>query len=388
MSSNPPDDIDLQSMMVSQHIRAVISDFEPDFLPFYRAIRAYSGGSPERLYNLHQGIRYIVSAGIPGAFVECGVWKGGTMMMVASTLVALGATDRKLYLYDTYEGHPKPDEKLDVDLHGHRAVDDWFPQWMEVSEDAVRDNMARTGYPMENVVLVKGRVEDTLPQHAPDTVALLRLDVDWHSPCRHALEHLFPRLSPDGLLILDDYGHYQGFRTAVDEYLESARSPMLLNRIDYACRVGVKTGRTASSSLRTPLTFQCPPALSARGDETGEDREPLERAATAPFWGDLLQEIEHLRGDLAAREEQHSAERTAAENLRAETARLKDALMAAEQALTAAEQRSVRDQEMQKQLRLEMTRMHMELSAVYESLSWRMTAPLRRLKNRLSGHSN
>ena len=254
---------DLQVIMVQQHIAAVEKDFEPDFRPFYEAVRKYSGGSPERLYNIHQAVRYIVSAKIPGGFVECGVWMGGTMMMVASTLLAMGVTDRKLYLYDTYEGHPKPDEQLDVDLHGHSATADWeqatehgVKPWMDVSAETVSENMARTGYPMENVILVKGKVEDTLPEHAPESLALLRIDVDWYSPCKAAMEHLYPRLSEHGVLILDDYGHYQGFRKAVDEYLDTSNSPILLNRVDYTCRTGIKSGLKSARPFRELLTLQ------------------------------------------------------------------------------------------------------------------------------------
>lgn len=254
---------DLQAIMVQQHIAAVEKDFEPDFRPFYEAVRQYSGGSPERLYNIHQAVRYIVSAKIPGAFVECGVWMGGTMMMVAATLLAMGVTDRKLYLYDTYEGHPKPNEQLDIDLHGHSATIDWAQateqgtkRWMDVSVDTVSENMARTGYPMENVILVKGKVEDTLPKQAPDSLALLRIDVDWYSPCKATMEHLYPRLSEHGVLILDDYGHYQGFRKAVDDYLDKSNSPILLNRVDYTCRTGIKCGGKSTHPFRESLILR------------------------------------------------------------------------------------------------------------------------------------
>jgi hypothetical protein len=90
------------------------------------------------------------------------------------------------------------------------------------------------------VRFVKGLVEDTLPSSAPESIALLRLDTDWYESTRHELIHLFPRLVSGGVLILDDYGHWQGARKALDEYFEEHGVKMLLNRIDYSARIGVK----------------------------------------------------------------------------------------------------------------------------------------------------
>jgi hypothetical protein len=79
-----------------------------------------------------------------------------------------------------------------------------------------------------------------LPEHAPEHLALLRLDTDWYESTRHELFTLYPRLSTGGVLIIDDYGHWDGARRAVDEYLEQQESPLLLNRIDYTGRVAIK----------------------------------------------------------------------------------------------------------------------------------------------------
>jgi hypothetical protein len=93
---------------------------------------------------------------------------------------------------------------------------------------------------MDQVFFVKGMVEDTLPAKAPETIAVLRLDTDWYESTRHELDHLYPRLSQNGILILDDYGHFLGARKATDEYLAKLATPPLLNRIDYAGRIAVK----------------------------------------------------------------------------------------------------------------------------------------------------
>jgi hypothetical protein len=101
----------------------------------------------------------------------------------------------------------------------------------------VRFNIAKTQYPFERIVLVKGPVEKTRPDTVPESIALLRLDTDWYESTRHELTHLYPRLSSGGVLIVDDYGHWQGSRKAVDEFLGGR---LFLSRIDYTGRLAIK----------------------------------------------------------------------------------------------------------------------------------------------------
>jgi len=98
------------------------------------------------------------------------------------------------------------------------------------------------GYPEQQIHFVEGLVEETLPAEAPEEIALLRLDTDWYSSTKHELEQLYPRLAPGGVLILDDYGHWQGARRAVDEYFAENQITLLLNRVDSTARIGVKAG--------------------------------------------------------------------------------------------------------------------------------------------------
>jgi hypothetical protein len=107
------------------------------------------------------------------------------------------------------------------------------------SLEDVQRNMRATGYPQERLEFVRGRVEETIPATAPERIALLRLDTDWYESTAHELRHLYPRLSPGGALLLDDYGHWAGARKAVDEYFGEA-GPTLLSRVDYTGRVAVK----------------------------------------------------------------------------------------------------------------------------------------------------
>jgi hypothetical protein len=102
--------------------------------------------------------------------------------------------------------------------------------WARSPLDEVRRNLLATGYPADRVRFVVGRVEDTLPDQAPESIALLRLDTDWYASTRHELVHLFPRLAVGGVLLIDDYGHWQGARQAVDEYLAQTGARLLLQR--------------------------------------------------------------------------------------------------------------------------------------------------------------
>lgn len=172
---------------------------------------------------------HLDEAGVTGAFVECGVWRGGSAMAAALRILETGRT-RDLWLYDTYEGMTEPTdhdvrERDELNAKEHFAMSraaqpsarsDWFRA--EATLEDVERNMASTGYPMERVQLIRGSVEQTIPVQAPDTIALLRLDADWYESTKHELIHLFPRLQSGGILIVDDYHYWRGSRKAVDEY--------------------------------------------------------------------------------------------------------------------------------------------------------------------------
>lgn len=213
----------------------------------YKKVQPYTLTSSERVFSLCNAVQYIQEKNIEGDIVECGVWKGGSMMAVAQTLINSGDTSRNLYLFDTFEGMTPPTEK-DVDIGGitaerlmeqsDRMQDDSV--WCRATLEIVKAAVNSIGYPSEKIHFVKGLVEQTIPQFSPGKIALLRLDTDWYESTKHELEHLFPRLVKGGVLIIDDYGHWQGARKAVDEYLEKNNVKILLNRIDYTGRIAVK----------------------------------------------------------------------------------------------------------------------------------------------------
>jgi hypothetical protein len=217
------------------------ADFTDQQRSLCAEVQMYTQTSRERIVTLADAVEYIVRRDIGGDFVECGVWLGGSSMVIAKTLLRLGCRDRRIWLYDTFGAMPQPDEAdrdVNRDFAGRPPA--------RLSSDtphgaylpAVRTNMESTGYPPDLVSYVCGLVEETIPETAPTEVALLRLDTDWHSSTAHELEHLYPLVSSGGVLIVDDFGHFQGARKAVEEYF--AERPILLTRVDYTGRMGVK----------------------------------------------------------------------------------------------------------------------------------------------------
>jgi O-methyltransferase len=226
---------------------ALPADYDDEAKQIITTVRPYTMTSNEKLYALVTAVRYVVDAGIEGDLVECGVWRGGSMHAVARTLLAKGVTDRDLHLFDTFSGMTEPTER-DVSLHVGKSASELLETsdrtshtWAVASREDVEEGLATLDYPQERFHLVEGPVEETIPGGAPQRIALLRLDTDWYESTRHELEHLYPRLSPGGVLIIDDYGHWQGARRAVDEFLATVE-PVLLQRIDYTGRLALKPG--------------------------------------------------------------------------------------------------------------------------------------------------
>ncbi|MFH0862811.1 MAG: TylF/MycF/NovP-related O-methyltransferase [Candidatus Altiarchaeota archaeon] len=222
-------------------------DEDGGFAEVYGKCRDYTLTSKERMYALYKAVRYVVDAKIPGDFVECGLWRGGSSMLMAYSLMGCADAGRKLYLYDTFAGMPEPTVK-DVALDGSDAMGTWRrkggnggSRWGYVSQEEVEANLKSTGYPASGLVFVKGMVEDTMPATLPSRVALLRLDTDFFDSTRHELIHMYPLLSQRGVLIVDDYGYWRGARAAVDGYFKENNVKMLLDRVDYTGRIGVKT---------------------------------------------------------------------------------------------------------------------------------------------------
>ena len=202
--------------------------------------------SVERLYGLYRAIDYIEKNKIEGDVVEAGVWKGGSSMMAALALKQAGNTGRKIWMYDTYEGMSEPTEK-DISWKNEKVKENWEEikstndHIMCISSlDEVQQNVFSTKYPQGNLLFVKGKVEETIPQQMPSRIALLRLDTDWYESTYHELKHLFPLLAENGVLIIDDYGYWKGAREAVDQYFQEQGIKPLLHRLDHTGRMMIK----------------------------------------------------------------------------------------------------------------------------------------------------
>jgi O-methyltransferase len=220
-------------------------DFDEIDAELCRSVGPYTMTTPPRIYTLRRAVEYIAARPLPGSIVECGVWRGGSVMAIALTLLRLGDTDRDIYLFDTFEGMTEPGAE-DVKHTGETAGDilatsnRGSDNWAVASLDEVREAVLGVGYPEERIHFVQGPVEETLPAHETGEIALLRLDTDWYASTKHTLTHLYPRLAPAGVLIVDDYAYWQGARQAVDEYIAEHELPLLLNRIDYTARLALK----------------------------------------------------------------------------------------------------------------------------------------------------
>ena len=228
--------------------KAIPGDLEADKASIIKTVSPYTMTSAERVYSLISSVDYILENNISGAIVECGVWRGGSMLSVALRLNEKKAANRDLWLYDTFEGMPAPDENDFSKRSGPAQkkfddvkISDSASDWCRATLDDVQANIRIANYPADKIHFIKGKVEDTIPAQMPKSIALLRLDTDWYASTKHELEHLFPLLIPGGVLIIDDYGHWEGCRKAVDEYFAAQAKKPLLVRVDYTGRVAIKT---------------------------------------------------------------------------------------------------------------------------------------------------
>lgn len=246
-------------------------DEDQKFLEIWDKCKPFTMTSFERGLALFRAVRYIVSNNIKGAFVECGVWRGGSAMIAMLTLVDLGVSDREFYLFDTYAGMTQPDQ-VDIDLHGRSAdalLNEQLPEkessliWAYAPLDEVQKNVALTGYDTSLVNFIEGDVSETLSQSETGSIALLRLDTDFYKSTYDELKNLYPRLIRHGILIIDDYGHWGGAQRAVDDYFSNNAKTIVrpfFHRIDYTGRMSTRTDATVSTGSNIRYDYR-PPGL-------------------------------------------------------------------------------------------------------------------------------
>jgi hypothetical protein len=230
----------------------LLIDEDPRFRDVLRQVRGFTMSTPELCYALFQAVEHIRTSEVDGAIVESGVWRGGNVALCALALLASGDASRDLYLFDTFDwswpdltqwdtkyGQGTAAER-NAALKKRRNAPQKFLDAQGVSETNVRDFIIDTGYPSEKIHTIKGFVQDTIPENAPEKIALLRLDTDMYESTYHELVHLYPRLVSGGILFIDDYPTEHGCVKAVEQYFSEAGSRPFLSRIGTQGRIAVK----------------------------------------------------------------------------------------------------------------------------------------------------
>lgn len=240
---------------VTRH-RDDIPDSPPDLdhesREIIEAVRPYTMTSPEQIFNLISAVRYVHDFELPGAIVECGVWRGGSMMAAAWALLRRGDYTRDLHLFDTFDGMTAPEDRDFNIATGEAAaarlmrpspvpaLRETLTGTLRATLTEVKQALATVPYPPSRVHYIEGPVEQTLPSYAPRQISVLRLDTDWYSSTKWELDHLYPRLVNGGVLIIDDYGVWNGSKQATDEFLCASGARLLMLRMSGGVRIGVK----------------------------------------------------------------------------------------------------------------------------------------------------
>lgn len=186
---------------------------------FIDIVLPYTMTSIERITCLYESLEHIRENNIRGDVVECGVWKGGNIKGIIDYFDYHKMYDRNVYLYDTFTGMTEP-EPQDIDFEGNLAISIIDRVRCECSLEDVKNLLSQSLFPNEKIKFIIGDVSETLnsEENVPKVISLLRLDTDWYKSTKKELDVLYPRLSKNGVMIVDDYGHWQGAKKAVDEY--------------------------------------------------------------------------------------------------------------------------------------------------------------------------
>ena len=205
----------------------------------------YSMTGINRMCMLTQAVLNVKNKKIKGDFVECGVWRGGNILLY-KLLNDLYNLNRKIFAYDTFQGMTKPQD-IDINFLGipakkkmklEKKAEDLINIHAYSKLNSVKKNILKHTN-LKNINFIKGPVEKTLKikQNLPSHISILRLDTDFYSSTKIALETLYPKLAKGGILIIDDYGHFIGAKKAVDDFFDNKK---WLHVVDYSCRYLIK----------------------------------------------------------------------------------------------------------------------------------------------------
>lgn len=207
-----------------------------DKVLFRSIVSPYSMTSRQRIDALYDSMEYIRNNNISGDYVECGVWRGGNILGIIKYLEHYDSVENNIWLYDTFSGMTKPDS-VDIDFNNKKAEDILEQVFCLASLDDVKTVLSEVSYPKGKIKYVVGDICETLlnKDNVPDRISLLRLDTDWYSSTKVELEILWDKLEVGAPCIIDDYGHWQGCRKAVDEFLDTLPIKYEIEKIDYTC---------------------------------------------------------------------------------------------------------------------------------------------------------
>ncbi|NBO13425.1 MAG: hypothetical protein EBV12_11555 [Betaproteobacteria bacterium] len=227
----------------SKHYKSHITHFDkvagPEFGSILEKIIHRTMLTKERLFDVYNSVKYI-STNVPGDILEVGAWKGGCLGMMGLTLATTAAQKKRVFGIDTFAGHPRP-SPIDIDIYGQPQVER-FNQHASRNEPWAYADYSDTKAWLRGLFgsqvafeLIKGKVEEISSSsiNVTDGLALIRIDVDWYSPTLHALKTFYPLLHVGGVLIIDDYGHYEGCKRAVQEFFRENMPKITFT--DYSC---------------------------------------------------------------------------------------------------------------------------------------------------------
>jgi O-methyltransferase len=247
-----------------------------------------------RLDDLQRCVETVVRDDVEGDVIEAGTWRGGASILMRATLDSLGASDRTVWVADSFQGFPAADEEL-------APID-----YLAVPVEDVRANFARLGYE-QGVRFVEGFFEDTLPGLAGERWSVVRLDGDTYEATWMTLQSLYPGLSAGGFVVVDDYGALEECRRAVDEFRAHHGIDDPIEEVDWT---SVRWRRSSEAALQPAPPLRAAPAAPPRAVE----RPPRDTHVVSIHERELMRgkrnlsnEIEHLRERLAAAEREVAA---------------------------------------------------------------------------------
>ena len=200
------------------------SDNQSEFYKFcLKLIPKYTMVQPKRLLALKRMLIDLDKREVAGDVVECGVWNGGSCALMATV------TDRKIWMFDSFEGLPKPGAK-----DGARERKYHFEGWNKGAQDYVKEIFDELKIPKNRYEIVPGWFDKTLESSPVNPIALLHVDADWYDSVKIILEKFYDRVPVGGYVVLDDYGAFEGCRNAFRDFCKERGIPMpVLTQADW-----------------------------------------------------------------------------------------------------------------------------------------------------------